>query len=182
MAFKNEVLKFRLGVVERGLGGIGHRREHSDNYYRYDIKRASRFEKFKMQFVINYNDLIDWIANCEIYIEFEQFKNFRIERKKTKWAASLLKQIKKFQWRIYEKLMIEIGNVLNWTDFCEYLKAMFSNLEMRIYECEFKLEHVKQRDSQSVFDFVQYLDCFYGDLNYIVIDAEKFRILRRKIF
>ena len=59
---------------------------------------------------------------------------------------------------------------------------MFSNLEMRIYECEFKLEHVKQRDSQSVFDFVQYLDCFYGDLNYIVIDAEKFRILRRKIF
>ena len=52
---------------------------------------------------------------------------------------------------------------------------------MRIYECEFKLKNVKQRENQSIFDFVQYMNRFYKNLNYIVIDVEKFRILRRKI-
>ena len=78
--------------------------------------------------------------------------------------------------------MIEIDNVLNWINFCEYLKAMFSNLKMRTYECELKLEHAKQRDNQSIFDFVQYLNRLYKDLDYIVIDVEKLRILHRKIF
>ena len=72
--------------------------------------------------------------------------------------------------------------MLNWIDFCEYLKAMFNNLEMRIYECELKLKHAKQRNNQSVSDFVQYLNRFYEDLNYIVTDAEKLRTLRRKTF
>ena len=78
--------------------------------------------------------------------------------------------------------MIETGNVLNWIDFCEYLKAMLSNPKMRTYECELKLKHAKQRNSQLVSDFVQYLNRFYGDLDYTVTDAEKLRILRRKTF
>ena len=177
---KNEALKLRLNVVERSLNGTGHRREHSDDHYRHDTKRASRLEKPKMQPVTNYNDLVDWIADCEAYIESEQPKDFRTEREKTKWAASLLEQTKRSQWRTHEKSVIETGNVLDWTDFCEYLKAMLSNPEMRTYECELKLEHAKQRDSQSVSDFVQYLDRLYGDLDYTVTDAEKLRTLRRK--
>ena len=180
LASKNEALELRLGAVERGLGGTGHRREHSDDHYRHDTKRASRLEKPKMQPVTNYNDLVDWIADCEAYIESEQPKDFRTEREKTKWAASLLEQTKRSQWRTHEKSVIETGNVLDWTDFCEYLKAMLSNPEMRTYECELKLEHAKQRDSQSVSDFVQYLDRLYGDLDYTVTDAEKLRTLRRK--
>ena len=84
LTFKNEALELRLSVVERSLSGTGHRREHSDDHYRYDTKRANRFEKPKMQSVINYNDLIDWIADCEAYIEFEQSKNFKTKREKIK--------------------------------------------------------------------------------------------------
>ena len=53
---------------------------------------------------------------------------------------------------------------------------------MRIYECEQKLKNVKQRKNQIVFDFIQYLNRFYVDLNYVIIDVEKFRNLRRKTF
>lgn len=77
--------------------------------------------------------------------------------------------------------MLKTGKDLVWIDFCEYLKAMLSNSKMRTYECELKLKHAKQRESQSVFDFVQYLDRLYEGLNYIVSDAEKLRTLRRKI-
>ena len=59
---------------------------------------------------------------------------------------------------------------------------MFNNSKMRIYKCELKLKHIKQRNNQLIFNFVQYLNRFYENLNYIVIDAKKFRILRRKTF
>ena len=57
--FKNEILKLRLNVVEKNLNNINYCREHNDDYYRYNIKRTNKFEKFKMQFVINYNNLIN---------------------------------------------------------------------------------------------------------------------------
>ena len=56
---KNEALKLRLNAVEKNLNNTDHRREHSDDHYRHDIKRASKLEKFKMQPVINYNNLIN---------------------------------------------------------------------------------------------------------------------------
>ena len=53
---------------------------------------------------------------------------------------------------------------------------------MRIFECEFKLKHIKQRKNQLIINFVQYLNCLYIELNYIVFNSKKFRILCRKIF
>ena len=53
---------------------------------------------------------------------------------------------------------------------------------MRIYECELKLKHAKQRNNQLIFNFVQYLNRLYKNLNYTVIDVKKLRILRRKTF
>ena len=53
---------------------------------------------------------------------------------------------------------------------------------MRIYECEIKLKKARQRETQSVSDFVQYLNRIYLNLNYTVFDEKKLRTLRRKIF
>ena len=52
---------------------------------------------------------------------------------------------------------------------------------MRTYECEIKLEKAKQRKTQFVSDFVQYLNRIYLNLNYTVFDEKKLRTLRRKI-
>ena len=177
---QNKSLELRLGAVEKGLGSTGHRREHSDDHYRRDAKRASRREKPKEQSVTNYSDLVDWIVDCEDYIASEQPYDFRNEPEKTGWAASILEKTKRARWRAHEKTLLATGKIPTWDDFREYLKSMLSNPEMRTYECEQKLKNAKQRENQTVSDFIQYLDRLYVDLDYVVTDVEKLRNLRRK--
>ena len=59
LMFKNKTLKLRLNVVEKNLSNIDYRREYNNDYYRHNTKRTNKFKKFKIQFVINYNNLIN---------------------------------------------------------------------------------------------------------------------------
>ena len=59
LQFQNETLEFRLNNVEKNISDIDYRYEHNDNYYRRDVKQTNKFKKFKMQLIINYNNLIN---------------------------------------------------------------------------------------------------------------------------
>ena len=158
----NEVLQLKIQLLKSRHVAAGHRREHNDDHYRLknedyrrNSKRASRLEKLKQQAVINYSDFMNWIADCERYIEFEQPENFRIERKKIDWAASILAPNKRQKW-YQHKDILRVAKIfeLDWYAFVESLKTQLSNSKMRTYECEIKLKKAKQRETQFVSDFV----------------------------
>ena len=160
---KNELLQLRLTQYEKRQRSTSHRREHSDDHYR-DITRRKRerFANSKEQTCLNYNHLVQWIRDCEEYIEYD-LRDFSIEIEKIRWFVSKLKFSKKTQWRAHADNLVE--NSI-WKNYIFYLKSRLSNATMRRQTVENNLRRTRQKFEQSISTFDAYLQALYVNLDY----------------
>ena len=132
------------------------RRNNDDQYensFSYIKKRIVRSKISNTQKCKNWNNLKNWLRNCEKYIVFD-FVNFQTKKIKTNWSTSFLMTTKKNQWRNYVDVQFKKQT---WKQYKNYLLTLFNNLMIRVMNTIIIIENVKQLFRQNIVAFNQYL-------------------------
>lgn len=106
-------------------------------------------------------------------------RDFQTDEDKITWAASLLMQKRKDQWRNYADSLRKQNQEVTWKMFCDYLTGLLSNPEIRNQVTQQKIEKAKQTN-QYIADFDQYLNKLYSELDYNYDDQARMFNLRNK--
>ena len=167
---KNEFLQLQITQYEKKQRSSNHRREYNDNHYRDIVRRKrERSTNLKKQICVNYNHLVQWIRDCEKYIEYN-FRDFSTKIEKIRWSKFKLEFNKKTQWRIH---VDSLAKNSIWTNYIFYLKNRLSNATIRRLIVENNLQKTKQKLKQSISTFDVYLQELYSDLNYKMLKIWK---------
>ena len=178
-----DLAEARASLAEERLAyhvNRGHRREHSDDHYRAERrKKTSRVREPDMEDVTNWSSLNLWIEDCEDYLN-ENPEDYPTQKSQVTWAASRLGEKRRPQWRIHMRELESQGKEVTWAYFVKHIRGWLKTPVVRTIEGELKLESAKQRATQGVAEFAQYLDKLYDQLEEPISDKEKMRNLRTK--
>jgi hypothetical protein len=105
----------------------------------------------------------DWVRDCENVFDIMR-REYRKDRKKVAYAQQFVHGDKRETWERKQK-----GRVVTWEYFCETLKDLIENPELRGYHQAVRFLSANQKD-QTSSAFAAYLDQIEADLPLMIED------------
>lgn len=145
-ASDSETLEGDQRSVKRQRSALDLRPAHLDNYY------GKNFKEWK-----------DWTRSAKVTFESSP-KFFPTENHKVRWCQPYLRDSPATRWDNYKEANPTVLDTWTFEQFAQYLVNLMESPENRRLTTAAKYSHAKQGPTQSVSDFVAYLETLEADL------------------
>ena len=127
----------------------------------------------------SYKEFKNWTRNALNAFEINSFYFFN-KWEKICWTQQYMRETSSQRWDNYKKKNLETASTTwSWKNFSKFLFNLMKNSKNRRLVAVQKYDFARQKQSQSVNDFVIYLEMFENDLDEFIAVQKKDHLLYR---
>ena len=113
----------------------------------------------------SYKEFKNWTRNALNAFEINSFYFFN-EWEKIRWAQQYMRKTPSQRWNSYKEKNLETASTTwSWKNFSKFLFNLIKNSKNKRLVAAQKYDSARQKQSQSVSDFVTYFEMLENDLN-----------------